>query len=171
MTIFVNKGDAPLTDAQLHKRTQRLISRDWPQWKRERDMRKGKPELNSFMSGVEASTDTNRSNNAFNWQLAEYRTATARLAQYVLADGRAAVYEDQPTGEFDESGLEVVESVLVQSAIDPLDATVERLVYADDPMVEPTAETIPNPLIVQDVAERAAAQAVIDGTPEDVKAH
>ena len=56
----------------------------------------------------------------------------------------------------------------MQSAIEPLDVTVEQLVYADDPMVEPTLETVPNPLIVQDDAEREAAQAVVDATPENV---
>jgi hypothetical protein len=30
-------------------------------------------------------------------------------------------------------------------------------------------EMVDNPLIVQDVAERAAAQSVIDSTPEEVK--
>jgi len=35
----------------------------------------------------------------FNQQLADYRVAVARLAQYVVADGRAEVREMQPTGE------------------------------------------------------------------------
>ena len=29
MTIFVNKGDLPLTPAQLEKRSQRFIAKDW----------------------------------------------------------------------------------------------------------------------------------------------
>jgi hypothetical protein len=33
---------------------------------------------------------------------------------------------------------------------------------------EATVETIENPLITTDVAERAAAQAVVDGTPQAV---
>jgi len=174
MTIFVNKGDLYLTPVQLHKRTQKHLNRASPPWQRERSIRKGGQNLsalNAIMAAFETDDDTNKANNTFNWQLQEYRKATARLDQYVLADGRPAIYEDQPTGEYDEEGNEVVESVLVQSAIDPLDATVERLVYVDDPMVEPTTETVPNPLIVQDVAERDAAQGVIDGTPEEVKAH
>jgi hypothetical protein len=45
----------------------------------------------------------------FNQQLAAYRTATARLAQYVLADGRVEVREMQPTGEqvFNEETMEM----------------------------------------------------------------
>ena len=79
------------------------------------------------MSTFSANHDVNITNNTFNWQLSEYRKATARLAQYVLADGRAEVWEDQPTGEYDEEGKEVMESVLVQTAIEPLEPTVTRI--------------------------------------------
>jgi hypothetical protein len=112
----------------------------------------------------------------FNQQLADYRTATARLAQYVVADGRAEVREMQPTGEqvFNEETMEmedVMMEVIVQTAIDPVEPTIDRVVYADDPMVdtEPTIETIENPLITTDNEERAAAQAVVDATPQSVK--
>jgi len=111
----------------------------------------------------------------FNQQLAAYRVATARLAQYVVADGRAEVREMQPTGEqvFNEETGEmedVMMEVIVQTAIDPVEPTVDRVVYADDPMVdaEPTIETIENPLITKDNEERAAAQAVVDATPQAV---
>ena len=110
----------------------------------------------------------------FNKQLADYRVAVARLAQYVIADGRAEVTEMQPTGEqvFNEETGEmedVMHEVIVQTAIEPLEPTVTRLVYSeDDPMAEPTEETIENPLITTDVSERTAAQAVVDGTPAAV---
>ena len=110
----------------------------------------------------------------FNQQLAAYRTATARLAQYVLADGREEVREMQPTGEqvFNEETMEmedVMHEVIVQTAIEPLEPTVTRMVYSDDMDAEPTEETIENPLITADNAERAAAQAVVDATPQAVK--
>jgi hypothetical protein len=112
----------------------------------------------------------------FNQQLAAYRVATARLAQYVVADGRAEVREMQPTGEqvFNEETMEmedVMHEVITVTAIEPVEATVTRLVYPDDPMsdAEPTEETIENPLITTDVAERTAAQAVVDATPQPVK--
>ena len=109
----------------------------------------------------------------FNQQLAAYRVATARLAQYVVADGRAEVREMQPTGEqvFNEETMEmedVMHEVIVQTAIEPLEPTVTRLVYSDDMDAEPTEETIENPLITTDVAERADAQAVVDATPAAV---
>jgi hypothetical protein len=169
MTIFVHKGDLPLTPAQLEKRAQKWISRSWSTQAREKSIRLNDGAFDAFMSTFSADHDENVANNTFNWQLAEYRKATARLARYVLADGRLEVWEDQPTGEYDEEGNEVMESVLVQTAAEPLEATVEQLVYSEDPDVEPTTEIVPNPLIVADTGERAAAQAVVDGTPEGVK--
>lgn len=110
----------------------------------------------------------------FNQQLADYRVAVARLAQYVVADGRAEVREMQPTGEqvFNEETGEmedVMHEVITVTAIEPVEATVTRWVYSDDINAGPTEETIENPLITADVAERAAAQAVVDATPEEVK--
>jgi hypothetical protein len=110
----------------------------------------------------------------FNQQLAAYRAATARLAQYVVADGRAEVTEMQPTGEqvFNEETMEmedVMHEVITVTAIDPVEPTVTRLVYSDDMDAEPTEETIENPLITVDNEERAAAQAVVDATPQPVK--
>ena len=119
---------------------------------------------------LQAAADTKQ----FNQQLADYRVATARLAQYVVADGRAEVTEMQPTGEqvFNEETMEmedVMHDVITVTAIEPVEATVTRMVYSeDDPMVEPTEETIENPLITKDNEERAAAQAVVDATPQAV---
>ena len=170
MTLFVTKGDAPLTPVQLEKRAQKYIKRSWPDQAREKSIRLADGAFDAFMSTFSTNHDVNITNNTFNWQLQEYRKATARLAQYVVADGRAEVWEDQPTGEYDEEGIEVMESVLVQTAIEPLEPTVTRLVYSeDDPMAEPVEETIENPLITVDVAERTAAQATVDATPQAVK--
>jgi hypothetical protein len=113
----------------------------------------------------------------FNTQADEYRTATARLEQYQLSVGRPEVTESQPTGEqvFNEETMEmedVLEEVIVQTAIEPLEPTVEITVYDEEDLeAEPTTETVPNPLIVADDAERAEAQTVIDNTPESVKEH
>lgn len=109
----------------------------------------------------------------FNQQLADYRVATARLAQYVVADGRAEVREMQPTGEQvwnEETGEmeDVMMEVVTVTAIEPVEATVTRMVYSEDMDAEPTEETIENPLITKDNEERAAAQAVVDATPQAV---
>ena len=111
----------------------------------------------------------------FNQQLADYRVATARLAQYIVADGREEVREMQPTGEqvFNEETMEmedVMHEVITVTAIEPVEPTVEQLVYNEsDPMVEPTLTNIENPAITMDNAERTAAQAVVDATPQPVK--
>ena len=169
MTIFVTKGDLPLTPAQLEKRAQKHIKRVWSDQAREKSIRLADGAFDAFMSAFSVGHDVNLANNTFNWQLSEYRKATTRLAQYILADGRAAVWEDQPTGEYDEEGNEGMESVLVQTAIESLDVTVE--VTTNDVDGNETTETVVNPLIVTDVAERTAAQSVIDGTPQDVKGY
>ena len=167
MTQFVTKGDAPLTPVQLEKRAQKHIKRVWPDQAREKSIRLADGAFDAFMTSFSADHDVNIANNTFNWQLSEYRKATARLARYVLADGRAEVYEDQPTGEYDEEGNEVMESVLVQTAVEPLDAQVEQNIYDDEGELT-GSEMMDNPLIVKDDEERAAAQAVVDGTPSEV---
>jgi hypothetical protein len=81
----------------------------------------------------------------------------------------------QPTGEQvwneeTEEMEDVMMEVVTVTAIDPVEATVTRMVYSeDDPMAEPTEETIENPEITKDNEERAAAQAVVDATPQAVK--
>ena len=113
----------------------------------------------------------------FNTQATDYRTATARIAQYQLSVGRPEVTESLPTGEqvYNEETFEmdtVMADVITQTEIEPLEATVEITVYdEDDPMAEPTTETVANPLIVTDDAERAEAQTVINNTPTPVKEH
>ena len=113
----------------------------------------------------------------FNTQASDYRTATARVAQYQLSVGRPEVTESQPTGEqvWNEETCEmddVMEDVITQTEIEPLEATVEVTTYdPSDLEAEPTTETVANPLIVADDAERAEAQTVIDNTPTPVKEH
>jgi len=119
---------------------------------------------------LQAAADTKQ----FNQQLAAYRVATARLAQYVVADGREEVREMQPTGEqvWNEDTMEmedVMAEVITVTAIEPVEPTVTRWVYSDDMDAEPTEEIIENPLITTDNAERAAAQAVVEATPQPVK--
>jgi hypothetical protein len=65
------------------------------------------PSMLSWLLSL-ADHDVNVANNTFNWQLQEYGTAVARLDRYVLADGRPEVWEDQPTGEYDDMGNEIM---------------------------------------------------------------
>jgi len=105
-------------------------------------------------------------------QLEDYTTATARLAQYVLSVGRAEVVESQATGEqvWNEETMEmdgVMADVITVTAIDALEATIEVTTYDVETKTSST-ETIENPLITQDNAERADAQAIVDATPQPV---
>lgn len=109
----------------------------------------------------------------FAQQVADYTKAKARLTQYQLSVGVPEVRENLPTGEQianDDTGeiTDVLEEVVTQAGIDPLPATVEIKVYVED---TPSIETVNNPLIVSDNAERAEAQAVVDSTPQPVKDH
>ena len=108
----------------------------------------------------------------FNQQLAAYRVATARLAQYIVADGRAEVTESQATGEqvWDEDTnemVDVMQDVITVTAIEAVEATVELTEYDEEGNA--TTTTVENPLITQDNAERATAQAIVDATPQPVK--
>jgi len=169
--IFVHKGMKSLTSQQLNRRTQKYIDRDYPQWKRERSMRKADGLFDTYMDGVEADTDTNRANNEFNWNLEQYRKAVLRLEDYVLSVGVPEVTVEVLTGEttYDEEtgeATEVTETV-VYPAIEPLEATVTVETY-DDNGEETGTEEVPNPLIVQDEAERAQAQSIVDNASEEL---
>ena len=118
----------------------------------------------------------------FNKQLNEYVTAVERLSQYVLLEGREEVTEEVVIGQepvLDEEGLptfddegnqimsDVTETVITQTAIEPLEEFIE-VTTTDPETMESTTESVRNPLVVKDEEERAAAQAVVDATPQAV---
>ena len=166
MSIFVTKGDAPLSPAQLQKRSQKYIKRAWPDADREQSIRINDGDFTAFMLGFSEAHTVNMANNTFNWQLQEYGTAVARLAQYVLADGVPEYTVETPTGTYDDLGVEIMD-VYTVAAVEPLDATVEVTTYDDEGVA--TTETVANPLIVADDLERLQAQSVIEATPKVVK--
>ena len=118
----------------------------------------------------------------FNKQLREYAAAVERLSHYALAEGRPALTEevtafwplfldgdvevyDQDTG--DRVLVEETRTVEVSPAIAPLPATIETT-ETNIETGETTTSVVPNPAIVQDEAERTAAQEVVDSTPQAV---
>ena len=111
----------------------------------------------------------------FNKQLREYVAVVERLEHYILSEGRPEIREDvvvetkevfnEETGEFET--VNVTENIVIQTAIEPLEATVEVTEY-DEETMESTTTTVRNPLIIKDEEERAAAQAVVDATPQSV---
>jgi hypothetical protein len=111
----------------------------------------------------------------FNKQLREYVAAVERLEHYILSAGRPEIREDivietkevfnEETGEIET--VEITENVITQTAIEPLEETVEVTEFNPETM-ESTTSTVRNPLIVKDEQERASAQAVVNATPQPV---
>lgn len=176
MTVFINKGDAPMSVRQAVKRGLRHFNAEKQQHEREQGIVEGSAEYTAWANQWIADNIVNAANNLFNHQLANYKAAVARLEQYLVAEGRPEVTEMQEA--FDENGMPlfdeatgepIMESVVVQSAIDPLDAQVEENVYDEETGEITGTVMVDNPAIVQDVAERTAAQQVIDSTPQEVK--
>lgn len=173
MTYTVTKGQVPISSSQLERNHQAYISSIWPQHKRERSIRLADGVFDAFIAGFSPIANENEASNTFNAQLAAYRTAVARLERVDLAVGRPETKVGTGIFEPDETG-EMVEVMQTLPAIEPLVAEdVEYPVYDDetgeqtDTVIEPDRDVVAT--LEQDAAERAAAQAVIDGTPQEVK--
>jgi hypothetical protein len=107
----------------------------------------------------------------FDKQLQSYTNAVARLEKIELSVGReetTTTIVDESIPLFDEDGelqfteegvviMNRIESVITQKAIAPVEATI---------VVD--GETVANPLVAKDEAERTTAQSVIDSTPQAV---
>jgi len=111
----------------------------------------------------------------FDLQTERYIKATERLSQYILLEGREEVRDtvvirteevwNEETEEYETN--EITEEVITQTAIESLEEFVE-VTTTDPETMESTTESVRNPLVVKDEEERAAAQAVVDATPQAV---
>lgn len=196
MTVFIKKGDAPLSVRQATKRGMAYVAVELAQ----AGARTGDEELlrviphenlparlldvvkalghvsyEAFALGWEADNLVNGANNLFNHQLAAYRAAQARQARYRLEDGRPQVTEERQV--FDElgnpifhevTGEPLMETAVVQVAIDPIPMEIEQPVYDEATGEQTGSIMVSNPDTEQDDEERAAAQTVIDQTPAAV---
>ena len=125
-----------------------------------------------FEGAIPTELQTAANNKQFAQQVEAYKTAVDRLSQYQLSVGVPESSETIVIGqEWNDETLvwEDVTETIVTPAIEPLDATVEITTQEMDE--DPVTTTVANPLIVKDDEERAAAQAVIDSTPQPVKDH
>ena len=130
---------------------------------------------NTTIGEVPAWVQTAADNWMFNKQLREYVTAVERLSQYILSVGRPEIREDivietkevwnEETREMET--VNITQNVVTQTAIEPLEETVEVTEFNPETM-ESTTSTVRNPLIVKDEEERASAQAVVNATPQPV---
>ena len=162
MTVFILKGDKPLTAIQATNRGIRMFEAQKPQHERETGLLKSSQTYVEWANQWLNDNEENAANNRFNHQLHSYRAAVARLEKYVLSVGRAKVTEEQTEGD------ETV-TVVTVSAVAPLPATIDVVTHGNDGTH--TTSAVANPAIVQDVAERDAAQYVIDATPAPVIAY
>lgn len=124
-----------------------------------------------FDGDIPAELQTAADAKQFAQQVEAYKIAKARVAQYQLSVGVPESTQTIVTGEaWNEKTMEMqdVTETFVIPAIEPLEATVEVTTYDFDTNTS-TTETVPNPLIVKDNEERAAAQVIIDNTPQPVK--
>jgi hypothetical protein len=169
MTVFIQQGDAPLEVRQAVKRGLQHFNAQLPQWQREQGIVTDDPAYQAWAAQWVADNEVNTANNLFNHQLAAYRKYQARLAQYVLSEGRPEVTEVMDTGEVDEEGQPILATVVTQTAIDPLPAEIEQAIIDPETGEQTGTEMVPNPAIAQDVTERATAQAIIDSLPQEVK--
>ena len=175
MTVFIQKGDTPMSYRQAVKRGLRHFEAEKAYWQREQGIVESDPAYLAWAAQWVADNAVNEANNLFNHQLAAYRNALERLARYRLADGRPEVTNEQQAIDEQgqpvldgETGEPVMETVVVQTAIDPLPATIEQPVYDPETGEQTGMETVPNPEVVRDDAERDAAQFIVDSTPSDV---
>lgn len=196
MTVFIKKGDLPLSVRQATKRGMAYVAAQLAQ----AGARTGDEELlrlipqenlparlsdvvkalghvsyEAFALGWEADNTVNGANNLFNHQLAAYRAAQARLARYRLADGRPEVKEERQV--IDEQGNPVfheatgetlMETVVVQAAIAPIPMEIDQPVYDEATGEQNGSIMVSNPDTERDDKDRAAAQTVVDNTPTEV---
>lgn len=106
---------------------------------------------------------------------ASNRAAQARLARYRLSDGRPEVTEErlvideQGNPLFHEAtGEPLMETVVVQAAIDPIPMEIDQPLHDDATGEQSGSIMVSNPDTERDDEERAAAETVIDQTPTEV---
>lgn len=168
MVVFINKGDEPLEYRQAVKRGLRYFEQEKAYWQREQGIVENDPEYLAWASQWLTDNKVNEANNIFNHQLKKYKIAVDRLAQYKLSEGREEITEEQPTGLLDDDGNEIIETVIIQSAVEPQPLEIEQPVYDEVTGEQIGTILVPNSAVLQDEAERASAQEVIDNTPVEV---
>lgn len=168
MTVFIKKGDAPMNFRQAIKRGLRHFESEKMQYQREQGMVESDPIYMEWANQWVHDNQINSLNNHFNHQLYAYKNALKRLEKHIISEGRAEILEDVRTGLFDENGDEIMESVVVQHAIEPLPETINITVYDEESDTSKQVD-VPNPEIIKDNEERAYAQSVIDTMPDEVK--
>ncbi len=170
------------SDAQLEKRYDSLIQRDFP-LRKERAMNrkafgqvKGKYVPNAkevaaevlyeqVTKDVRVKFEQAKLDNTLLKKALKYEKAELRLQKYLLSEGVQAVAEVKEVK--DKETLEVTQEAVPEvKEIKPLPATIEVKVYNGDGIESKTVtlKTVPNPLILKDIEERTEAQDIISSS-------
>ncbi|RUM48147.1 MAG: hypothetical protein DSY80_00090 [Desulfocapsa sp.] len=122
-------------------------------------------EFSTFLQEMAAYKEVVIADNNLLIETIAYEKATARLEQYPLADGKPEWVEHIFKGwDMDEEGNQIpICETVTHPAINPLPPMVPG--YDDDG----NEIQVPNPEIVKDEAERAAAQTIVDSTSDAAK--
>lgn len=153
--LNVQRGAEPMTQAQFQRRIEAYTRSIWPWPIREQNV----PDYKAWKEAMAPVLAEANAAFHFNHQLAGYRAALARLSQMALSEGREEVVKTVQADP-DDPNAGAVEVII--PAIDPAPATVTRTGEDGNPY------EVENPAIAADEAERAAAQATIDETPQEV---
>lgn len=144
----------PMTVTQFQRRIKAFTKSEWPWPRREQDV-DGYKVWKAAQDALKAAASEAFE---FNTGVSLMLPARDRLALPVASEGRAEVRGMVSDGQGGE-----VEAVIA-SAVEPVPLQIEA---ADE---EGKTVMVDNPAIAQDLAERAAAQAVLDALPADVLA-
>ena len=161
-TVPVLRGDFPLSSSQFNSRILARKRRVLTETEQAMLLALSPAQATDMANFMQWLMNEAHVNNLFNHQRAAYLAAVQRLDRYPLSEGRAEVRDDLPTGETDDVGNPITESVVVQPAIESLAAEIET-VNEDGQTV-----MVPNPAIVADGIERGFAMETVASTPQQV---
>ena len=167
MTVFIKKGDAPLSKVEAESRGKQLLDSQMAPFEREAASAANDPNFMAWAYQWSEDNKINAENNLFNHQLYARDLATARLSRYVLSEGQKEVTEYVDVGNLDEDGNPIMETVIIVPEVAPVQKTVKSTKMDEETGVEKDIR-ITNPEITKDLRERAEAQAVLDNLPQEV---
>lgn len=176
-------SNVTFTEAQLAKRREARLLKDFPKWKQDVMNRRtfgqirgkytlSKEELaeesnfETLVAQVKNDYDKAVLDNQLLKEVIQYEQSKQRLERYILSGGVKAVPEvpeirDEKTGEITQEHVPGVKG------IEPLDKTIVVNILGDDGEITGTKE-VPNPVVEQDIDERKTAQQIIDTSDNDV---
>lgn len=164
MTVFIQKGDAPLSKREAEERGARIFTSQMIQWQREQGIVESDPDYLSWAADWVADNQVNAANNLFNHQLAGYRKHKAVLDTPFDDGSREAYVSEEIIGY---RGLEAEPIYREYEAVPAIPMTVT--VSQTDPETGEAEEVeVEHPVRKADREAREFAQVVVALTPQAV---